>query len=111
MSHFMYNGEQIYFCGSNGEALTDMVFYYNDEEKAFYDFEQILINGSTTTASVWAYFTDVAITKDEPSTTGISATLMNNETMNNEYFDLQGRRVSQPTKGLYIVNGRKVLIK
>jgi hypothetical protein len=33
----MYNGEQIYFCGSNGEALTDMVFYYNDEEKAFYD--------------------------------------------------------------------------
>ena len=26
-------------------------------------------------------------------------------------FDLQGRRVENPTKGLYIVNGRKVLIK
>ena len=26
-------------------------------------------------------------------------------------FDLQGRRVAQPTKGLYIVNGRKVVIK
>jgi hypothetical protein len=28
-----------------------------------------------------------------------------------DYFDLQGRRVTQPTKGLYIVNGRKVVIK
>jgi hypothetical protein len=27
------------------------------------------------------------------------------------YFDLQGRRVAQPTKGLYIVNGKKVIIK
>jgi hypothetical protein len=28
-----------------------------------------------------------------------------------EYYDLQGRRVAQPTKGLYIVNGKKVFIK
>ena len=27
------------------------------------------------------------------------------------YYDLQGRRVAQPTKGLYIVNGKKVVIK
>ena len=27
------------------------------------------------------------------------------------FYDLQGRRVAQPTKGLYIVNGRKVVIK
>ena len=35
-------------------------------------------------------------------------------TMQNEadtYYDLQGRRVAQPTKGLYIVNGKKVVIK
>jgi hypothetical protein len=30
---------------------------------------------------------------------------------NGEVYDLQGRRVSQPTKGLYIVNGKKVVIK
>ena len=29
----------------------------------------------------------------------------------NSFFDLQGRRVAQPTKGLYIVNGKKVIIK
>ncbi len=30
---------------------------------------------------------------------------------NNCYYDLQGRRVAQPTKGLYIVNGKKLLMK
>lgn len=30
---------------------------------------------------------------------------------NAEYFNLNGQRVAQPTKGLYIVNGRKVVIK
>ena len=27
------------------------------------------------------------------------------------YYDLQGRKVTQPTKGLYIVNGKKIVIK
>ena len=27
------------------------------------------------------------------------------------YYDLQGRKVAQPTKGLYIVNGKKVVVK
>ena len=32
-------------------------------------------------------------------------------TMNdNQYYTLDGRRVAQPTKGLYIVNGKKVLV-
>ena len=30
---------------------------------------------------------------------------------NNIWYDLQGRRVAQPTNGLYIVNGKKVLVK
>ena len=29
----------------------------------------------------------------------------------NCYYDLNGRRVAQPTKGIYILNGRKVVIK
>ena len=32
-------------------------------------------------------------------------------TEDNVYYDLQGRRVLYPTKGLYIVNGKKVLVK
>ena len=40
-------------------------------------------------------------------------TLVNSEkrTVNSDVFDLQGRKVANPTKGLYIVNGRKVIIK
>ena len=45
------------------------------------------------------------------NTTGIDATLVNSEKVNSVVYDLQGRRVAQPTKGLYIVNGKKVVIK
>ena len=33
------------------------------------------------------------------------------EMRNDSYFNLAGQRVAQPTKGLYIVNGKKVIIK
>ena len=47
----------------------------------------------------------------EGETTGIDATLVNSEKVNSVVYDLQGRKVAQPTKGLYIVNGKKVVIK
>ncbi|MBQ9356610.1 MAG: chitobiase/beta-hexosaminidase C-terminal domain-containing protein [Prevotella sp.] len=45
----------------------------------------------------------------DDTTTGISATQMND--VNSEVYDLQGRRVAQPQRGLYIVNGKKVVVK
>ncbi len=42
--------------------------------------------------------------------TAINAVKQEQE-MNGEYFNLAGQRVAQPTKGLYIVNGKKVIIK
>ena len=51
---------------------------------------------------------------DDGETTGISDALRLNDKgqmTNDSYFDLQGRRIAQPTKGLYIVNGKKVVIK
>lgn len=47
----------------------------------------------------------------DAETTGIGATLKNSEKANKEIFNLAGQRVSQPTKGLYIVGGRKVVVK
>ena len=44
-------------------------------------------------------------------TTGIDEVRSNTEEVRSDYHDLQGRRVAQPTKGLYIVNGKKVVIK
>lgn len=43
-------------------------------------------------------------------TTGI-ANVNVNANSNSSWYDLSGRRVANPTKGLYIVNGKKVIIK
>ena len=42
--------------------------------------------------------------------TGITGVNLN-ENENQNVYDLQGHRVAQPQKGLYIVNGKKVIIK
>jgi len=43
-------------------------------------------------------------------TTGIHS-IENGESENDVYYNLQGQRVDNPTKGLYIKNGKKVVIK
>ena len=43
--------------------------------------------------------------------TGISTSLINSKKANSEVYSLSGQRIAQPTKGLYIVNGKKVVIK
>jgi hypothetical protein len=53
----------------------------------------------------------LGIVFSDSEATGIGATLVNNGIVNNEFFNLQGQRVAQPTKGLYIVNGKKVIMK
>jgi uncharacterized repeat protein (TIGR02543 family) len=46
----------------------------------------------------------------EDGTTGVEN--INRETItNNRCYDLQGRKVSNPSKGLYIINGKKVVVK
>ena len=44
-------------------------------------------------------------------TTGINEVSNETEEVRGGLFDLQGRRVEKPGKGLYIVNGKKVVIK
>lgn len=56
----------------------------------------------------------MSITDDEPATdgdtTGISNVAATTAT-DGTFYNLQGMRVSQPTRGLYIVNGKKVIIR
>ena len=75
-------------------------------------FYKLAENG--TLAANKAYLETVASSRDYflfDETTAISAPLVNSEEVNSEVYDLQGRRVNTPTKGVYIVNGRKVVIK
>ena len=71
-------------------------------------------NGSAITAGK-AYLSVPASSRqfigfDDDTTTGINNIERAASDME-QYYDLQGRRVAQPTKGLYIVNGKKVVIK
>ena len=43
--------------------------------------------------------------------TRIDATLVNSEKVNNDVYDLQGRKVNAAQKGVYIVDGKKLVIK
>ena len=53
---------------------------------------------------------ELKVTFDDDNTTGISDA--KRITDNSQVvYDLQGRRVAQPSKGLYIVNGKKVMVK
>lgn len=58
-------------------------------------------------------FTFIAgtLTVTEGSSTGINGVRNGVRTEDGEYFTLDGRRVKNPTKGVYIHNGRKVVIK
>ena len=44
-------------------------------------------------------------------TTGINDVRSKMADVRGDFYDLQGRKVANPTKGLYIVNGKKVIIK
>lgn len=48
---------------------------------------------------------------DDDETTGISTIKNSQVTMPQDIYDLQGRRVETPTKGLYIMGGKKVIFK
>ncbi len=47
----------------------------------------------------------------DSETTGVANVKDNMADSRSEYYDLQGRKITNPAKGLYIVNGKKVIIK
>jgi len=47
---------------------------------------------------------------DDATTTGVNTVQSAAEKKNDVIYDLQGRRVTNPSRGIYIVNGKKVVI-
>ena len=68
------------------------------------------VRGVTSAIYNWMSFSDFRLVKFEKSSTGIAETVGARKESGTTY-DLQGRRVVQPTKGLYIVDGRKQIVK
>ncbi len=86
--------------GVEGEKA---VFQYIDGTPATVSTDKAyLLLESTTPTEARSLFLDDDVT-------GIKNIKVGSE--DNIYYDLQGRRVLYPTKGLYIVNGKKVILK
>ena len=62
-------------------------------------------------ASIPSGARSLTISFDDDDVTGVNEVRSQKEDVRSEWFDLQGRKVAQPAKGLYIVNGRKVVVK
>ena len=77
-------------------------------EEALADVDRLMIQCNKEAGDAFN-FTAVVLVKD--GATGIDATLVNSKKVNSQYFNLAGQRVAHPAKGLYIVNGKKVLVR
>ena len=73
------------------------------------------ILSSSMPSSYWAIFDSFHLyyygSKTIDEVTAIRETEAGERNVDNQMYDLQGRRVSNPSKGLYIINGRKVVIR
>ena len=91
-----------------GEGKTNYVLGKHEGKVGFYK------AGGMTVATDKAYLqTTVAAARIDIEFDGDVTAIetVKSEKANNEYYNLAGQRVANPTKGLYIVNGRKVVVK
>ena len=96
--------------GDNFYVLSGNKLYYTTDatvnvgaNKAYIDKNQIVNKGGGEAKA----FIDF----DELEATGIDAVDTAKTLKGGKFYDLSGREVANPTRGLYIVNGKKVLIK
>ena len=88
--------------------LSDNKFWYSTgltkmkAFRAYFDFLDVLTEVEDAASS------RIRMSFSDQTVTGIRE-IGNRESENSEYFDLQGRRVVKPGKGLYIQNGKKLM--
>lgn len=100
------------------DGNTNYILSILNSEVGFY---KVNANGSWVAAGAAYLAVPEATTQNEApaffaigggeGTTDIRAINNGQLIMDNVYYDLSGRRVANPTKGLYIVNGKKVIVK
>mgnify|MGYP002623482419 CR=1 FL=1 len=105
-------GSYYRFIGKTLGNNTENIYKMNEDGNAF-----VLGNGSTPFR---AYFkagmfdrdvTSLGIGSDTGTTDIQTLDVERGTTNDHTVYNLNGQRVAQPTKGLYIVNGKKVMIK
>lgn len=106
-------GSNYRFIGNTVRDNTENIYTINADGNSF------VLNASGGCAPFRAFFKPGSFDRTVTSlgigsgtnTTGLNEVRVQKKDVRGEYFDLQGRKVTNPTKGLYIVNGKKVIVK
>ena len=103
---------------NNDETLKDVDFtpytfdFNNASNKAYQYFRfEITANAGDDSMQLEEMMMWVKDNAASGVATGIENMEHSPSAIDHYYYDLQGRRVEHPTKGLYIVNGRKVVVE
>ena len=103
---------------NNDETLKDVNFtpytfdFNNASDKAYQYFRfEITANAGSDYMQLEEMMMWVKDNAASGVATGIESIDHSPSAIDHHYYDLQGRRVEHPTKGLYIVNGRKVVVE
>lgn len=71
----------------------------------------LVTSGNKSTEVSLESIAKMYFSETEPTATGIEDVQSTKNEKQSTIFDLAGRPVSRPAKGLYIVNGKKILVK
>ena len=102
---------------TQADATSGYDIYVLNKEASAYGFFKLSASGTLAAGKAYIEMPEsfvgarLSFVFEDEETTAIDAVRSHQTISNNEYFNLAGQRVAQPTKGLYIVNGKKVIIK
>ena len=99
------------YCYAEQIPTSDIyIFSGTPQTEATLHVPTVALDAYKTTVPWSAFGNIVALTDDDPKPTGIN--IVHGEGLRvNDYYDLQGRKVANPEKGIYIVNGKKMVMK
>lgn len=104
---FTANDRTMLFLGRNNALYYSTVGRSLGAYKAYFK----LNNGLQMSATPASDGVRVLLHGLDGETTAVEAVLTPATSADDEYYDLQGRRVTAPAKGIYVTNGKKVIIK
>jgi len=96
------------------EAAAQYIYTLADEDGAdvgFYNFTGETLKANRAYLPLDDHYAKVNILAPDDGTTGINGIDNNTEVKDNKIYNLNGQQLSQPQKGINIINGKKVIVR
>lgn len=97
------------------QSFASYTFNFNNASNKAYQYFRFEISAIADEEAEVMQLEEMMMWVKDKAASGVATGIENMEhspsAIDHYYYDLQGRRVEHPTKGLYIVNGRKVVVE